>query len=124
MTEESVFGQNSPVKVGKASFIKRKEEAELKFAYDHIKIAEVTKDEKYSKLFDEDVQEMKEYKAIKKLNRNIKDQLSTIVSTCEDNHLTESYVQNTLEMDETCKYDKDKWMSENVASISRQYKKG
>ena len=37
---------------------------------------------------------------------------------------TEAYVQNTLEMDETCTYDKSRWMSENLAKFSDQFRQG
>ena len=36
----------------------------------------------------------------------------------------DEYVQNTLELDETCTYDKTKWMGENLTRISDQYRKG
>ena len=43
---------------------------------------------------------------------------------CQMDQQTEAYVQNTLEMDETCTYDKSRWMSENLAKFSDQFRQG
>lgn len=91
------------------------------FAYEGVKLAEITKQDAYRCLYDKNKNEWENRQVDKQTSafRKAKDE---IAQQYEMDQETERYVQNTLETDLTCTFDKSKWMEDNLGRIANNFK--